>query len=189
MRKMLAMMMENKAEVIYGVPPIMTNKKKLLRLKAFGGTEQNGTPTPDAPVDIVSNNGVLKVNSQGQIYTDGTVETINVHSKNLFNKNTITLDRTITVDGLVTQSTGNAYSDFIPVAYGKTYYIGARGLAGVAQYNSSKDFISRISVSYGGGTYTPESGISYIRVNLNQSSADTLQIEEGTTATPYEPYY
>lgn len=33
-------------------------------------------PTPDYPMDIVSNNGVLKINSQGQIYTDGTVETI-----------------------------------------------------------------------------------------------------------------
>ena len=31
----------------------------LQAVKAFGGTEQNGTPTPDAPVDIVSNNGVL----------------------------------------------------------------------------------------------------------------------------------
>lgn len=33
-------------------------------------------PSPDTPMDIVSNNGVLKVNSQGQIYADGTVETI-----------------------------------------------------------------------------------------------------------------
>ena len=33
-------------------------------VKAFGGTEQNGTPTPDAPVDIVSNNGVLKARHQ-----------------------------------------------------------------------------------------------------------------------------
>jgi len=31
----------------------------LTYVKAFGGTEQNGTPTQDAPVDIVSNNGVL----------------------------------------------------------------------------------------------------------------------------------
>ena len=30
-------------------------------VKAYGGTEQNGTPTPDAPVDIVCNNGALKV--------------------------------------------------------------------------------------------------------------------------------
>ena len=33
-------------------------------VKAFGGTEQNGTPTPDTPVDIVSNNGVLKARHQ-----------------------------------------------------------------------------------------------------------------------------
>lgn len=32
----------------------------LTYVKAFGGTEQNGTPTPDTPVDIVTNNGVLK---------------------------------------------------------------------------------------------------------------------------------
>lgn len=33
----------------------------LQAVKAFGGTEQNGTPTPDAPMDIVSNNGVLRI--------------------------------------------------------------------------------------------------------------------------------
>lgn len=30
-------------------------------VKAFGGIEQNGTPTPASPVDIVCNNGALKV--------------------------------------------------------------------------------------------------------------------------------
>ena len=52
------------SEIIFGIPPITTNKRKLLSLKAFGGTEQNGTPTPDAPIDIVCNNGVLKVNTE-----------------------------------------------------------------------------------------------------------------------------
>lgn len=33
-------------------------------VKAFGGTEQNGIPTPTAPVDIVTNNGVLKARHQ-----------------------------------------------------------------------------------------------------------------------------
>lgn len=33
-------------------------------VKAFGGTEQSGTPTPDAPVDIVCNNGALKARHQ-----------------------------------------------------------------------------------------------------------------------------
>lgn len=39
-------------------------------------TDQPAVITPDTPMDIVSNNGALKVNSQGQLYTDGTVETI-----------------------------------------------------------------------------------------------------------------
>lgn len=39
-------------------------------------TDQQVAPTPDTPMDIVSNNGALKVNPQGQIYTDGAVETI-----------------------------------------------------------------------------------------------------------------
>lgn len=47
-------------------------------VKLFGATEQNGTPSPDTPVDIVSNNGVLKV------------------SPNLFDFNTIT-SSTITI--------------------------------------------------------------------------------------------
>lgn len=33
-------------------------------VKLFGACEQNGTPSPDTPVDIVSNNGALKVSYQ-----------------------------------------------------------------------------------------------------------------------------
>ena len=43
---------------------------------AYGKTEQSATPTPTNPVPIMTNNGVLKVNSQGQIYVDGLTETI-----------------------------------------------------------------------------------------------------------------
>lgn len=34
---------------------------RILRLMRYGKCEQNGTPTPSAPVDIVCNNGALKV--------------------------------------------------------------------------------------------------------------------------------
>lgn len=53
-------MMQNPMEVISGIPPIITNKKKLKSLKAFGGAEQSGTPSPEAPINIVCNNGILK---------------------------------------------------------------------------------------------------------------------------------
>lgn len=44
------------------VPPLSlpdATANDLLSLTAFGGTEQSGTPTPNTPVDIVSNNGVI----------------------------------------------------------------------------------------------------------------------------------
>jgi hypothetical protein len=53
--------------IVKGVAPLSLPDaiaNSLSYVKAFGGTEQNGTPTPDAPVDIVSNNGVLKVRHQ-----------------------------------------------------------------------------------------------------------------------------
>jgi len=40
-------------------------------------------PSPETPIDIWCNNGAIKVNSQGQVYTDGTTETVTVHSENI----------------------------------------------------------------------------------------------------------
>lgn len=55
---------------------IRIGDKEVFKVNLYGACEQNGTPSPDAPIDIVCNNGVLKVNSQGQIYADGTQETV-----------------------------------------------------------------------------------------------------------------
>lgn len=69
---------ENPAEVSgvdsLSLPNAQSNS--LTEVKLSGGCEQNGTPTPNAPIDIISNNGALKVNNQGQIYTDGTQEVV-----------------------------------------------------------------------------------------------------------------
>jgi hypothetical protein len=71
------MLGQSKEVTIHGIPPItISNKTELLSVTAFGKCVQNGTPTPDNPVDIVCNNGVLKVDNQGNVYTYGTVETI-----------------------------------------------------------------------------------------------------------------
>ena len=64
--------------VASGTSPLTVNgMKSLTYVKLFGQCEQNGTPAPDAPVDIVCNNGVLKWDSVNQrVYADGTAETI-----------------------------------------------------------------------------------------------------------------
>lgn len=51
-------------EIVKGVPPLLLPDaiaNSLQYVKAFGGTEQDGTPTPTSPVNIVCNNGILKV--------------------------------------------------------------------------------------------------------------------------------
>lgn len=44
-------------------------------LLAEGKCVQSGTPSPASPVSITCNNGVLKVDANGDIYSDGTTET------------------------------------------------------------------------------------------------------------------
>ena len=51
--------------LLSGVSPLaLTNALGLNYIKALGATEQSSTPTPDNPVDIVCNNGVLKVHNK-----------------------------------------------------------------------------------------------------------------------------
>lgn len=107
------MLEQSKEFTIYGIPPItISNKTRLLSVKAFGKCVQNGTPTPDNPVDIVCNNGVLKGDNQGNVYADGTVETIEVDTTD----STATVEMLLNVDnyqdvqsildGIVTRNVG-----------------------------------------------------------------------------------
>ena len=51
--------------IISGVSPLaLTNAVGLNYVKALGKCEQDGTPSPNAPVDIVCNNGILKVRNK-----------------------------------------------------------------------------------------------------------------------------
>lgn len=68
-----------KNEVISGINSLTLENAiadELNYVKVFGGCQQSNIPTPINPVDIVCNNGTLKVNSNGDIYIDGTDETV-----------------------------------------------------------------------------------------------------------------
>lgn len=65
--------------VDFNVSSITLNGAKansLQYVKAYGKCEQNGTPTPTSPFDIVCNNGTLKVDANGNVYTQGNQETL-----------------------------------------------------------------------------------------------------------------
>ena len=64
--------------IVKGVSPLSLPDavaNSLSYVKAFGGTEQNGTPTPTAPVPIMTNNGVLKASKN--LFDDSLFDTDN----------------------------------------------------------------------------------------------------------------
>lgn len=61
-------------------------KYKRYEVSAEGKCEQNGIGTPDNPINIICNNGIIKARSNNnniEIYTEGTVETITDSENNI----------------------------------------------------------------------------------------------------------
>lgn len=196
--------------IVLGPSPLLLPDaiaNSLSYVKAFGGTEQNGTPTPDAPMDIVCNNGVLKWDSANQmVYADGTVETINAHSKNLLDMSAenIVLGRYINNSGAVVYSDSNFYNKkYIPVVAGGTYIWSTSSSISyfsVMEYDSDYVFTQRTLFSSAGtsGSITLRSDTAFVligsnmdstRVTLDKIAAVDWQFEKGSSATDYTPYY
>ena len=153
--------------------------------------EQGSTVTPYTPY---SPNG---------IYTDGTVETVEVHGKNLFDKNAITNGYAILADGSLDARYNFGYTNLIPILQ-TTYFISGitKGAANwnlrVHGYDSNGDWVEQISstnVTTGVTTASftvNNSSIKSIKLSIgtvDRQNLDTLQLEQGSTATTYEPYF
>ncbi|WP_317455099.1 pyocin knob domain-containing protein [Acinetobacter johnsonii] len=120
-------------------------------------------------------------------------------STNLFDSSMIQNDAYIGNAGVLANSAGAAgwgVSDFIPVTEGEYYTIsGTRGRQGVGFY-SSKEQATSSALSYDGKTTLPLTiqapvGANFMLVNVYSASNpnySNLQVEKGTTATPYTPY-
>ena len=170
-------------------------------VKAFGGTEQNGTPTPDALVDIVSNNGVLKVSpnlfdkNASYALFDGYINNVSV------GENTTLMaysggDKTIIIKVVpnttytVTRATdlGSLYERIRCTAFTT---LPSNGSTGVVLYNLSSN------TQQANATFTTLSDTQYVAINVRNSGAvgddwtqfvDAFQLEQGSTATQYRPY-
>lgn len=142
------------------------------------------------------------------IYTDGTVETINVHGKNLFDSATMFSATSMAIDGGVIYwgyATGGKAIK-VPCKPNTTYtlsytggnrcFIGgftndvplepdSRIVCDFAIYNGSRSAVSP-------KTFTTPANCYYVCCGLANSSGGEvvdIQLEEGSTATEYEPYY
>lgn len=157
---------------------------------ATAGTFAAGTqtaPTPDTPMDIVSNNGVLK------------------YSKNLLDMSpeNIVLGRYINNSGAVIYSDLNFYNNkYIPVVAGGTYTWSTSSSISyfsVMEYDSDYVFTRRTLFSSAGTsgsiTLLPDTAFVLIgsnmdstKVTLDEIAAVDWQFEKGSATTPYMPY-
>ena len=171
-----------------GYPLTLLNSKglDLKDYKIYGNSVQNGTPTPSAPVEI---------------------ESVGEKTRNLLNPNSVS-DENLYISStngavLIPSNTGGTWrsSDLIPIKGGKTYYLNANNndasIAGIAWYTKDKSYLSGINttiINQNNKQMTAPNEASYIRISwridagYNPNWKETVQFEEGSTATEYEPY-
>lgn len=137
-----------------------------------------------------------------EIYTDGTVETINVYGKNLFDKDSAKMGVMINANtGTESVSSSNRYSsDYIIVKPNTVYscngFDDTSGVYGIAYYDKNKVFVS--GESYGPSivnnkniTVPNNSSIKYIRFcsYAITSIDDCMFVESNALPVKYVPYF
>ena len=144
---------------------------------AAGG---EAVPAPSAPMDIVSNNGVLKV------------------SPNLFNKATVskyTLLSTSTGDTISQSNEWSWCSDFIPVEPNTTYYFksGANWNVRIFEYESDKSY-TNTNYTVLNSSFTTGGTTAYIRFHIGAATGGQemydgeTMISLGSSVLPYMLY-
>lgn len=109
--------------------------------------------------------------------------------KNLFNKDALTANTWIAMDGTTTEpANGYSTSDYIPITQGEIYYAPAKGSSRCAFYDTNKNGISYYAWIGGSAFTAGQSG--YMRITLLDSSVDynTYQFEKSSSATSWSPY-
>ena len=123
---------------------------------------------------------------------------ISLASKNLFNPNTITLNKYISgMDGILYDSASSNASDFISINGGQNYTfsfdydtLASSNERAICFYKEDKTYITYTTYGFTEKhtTITPPSNAKYVRFTLDKNMTD-IQLEIGSTPSAYEPYY
>lgn len=108
--------------------------------------------------------------------------------KNLFNKDTITNGYRLDESGIPSSASNEFTSDFISVKPSTQYvrnYGGTSPYTRTCFYDSSKTLISKDDEHQ---TFTTPSNARFLRFSEYTTNLNEMQVEEGSTATTYEPY-
>ncbi len=115
---------------------------------------------------------------------------------NLFDKTKATLNAVVTSDVGERPYTGFAVSDYIAVSEGAYYLtnvVGFRRQVTLSTFDATKTFTGTLSISGGeisSETVTIDNNTKYIRINMSMTdnNIDSVMVNRGSTALPYEPY-
>ena len=184
--------------------PVTVTEASIDNLEVTTTEAEHTVPTPDYPLDIVCNNGVLKAGSDNSIIVEGTPETVTITGKNLFNESHIKSAAINDVSVVIPVKQNKTYT----WSYNKTEYdfrFDSEFIWGV-DLNGSK-VENGVTLVYANGTYTTASYVTVTVVSSNvvalqtvfrnntiQSTkenvlASSMQLEEGIRPTKYEEYY
>ena len=156
---------------------------ELQGLRIYGKTTQDDTPTPEAPVELVS-------------VGDGGSVSVTVCGKNLLDVNSVT-KHYYNADGIMTPHDYFALFGWIPVKQGNQLtftakYIGVEPeLLRWAVFDKKKNFISRHTSPAKAEKIVLEAPANgFVRVFLNTTNYDisTAQLTYGGTASEFEAY-
>lgn len=173
-----------------GLFPLTLNKCKgadLVDYKIYGNSIQDGTPTPEAPIEV---------------------ESVGDKTKNLFNKKTATLGKNLNaVTGGLYNSSLRCVSDYIEVNSTEVYTFVYNPILTVSRYlccyDKDKNYLGENKSVYtiiSGNSSTAMtisfllSEVKYIRANCHwnadgtASEIDDFLIYEGSGDNTYEPY-
>lgn len=203
---------------VSGTPPIAleacADNMSIIDYKIHGNSIQDGTPSPDNPVEV---------QSVGELVTDETDINygkykipVTARSKNLFDEKLLLTNSKVTKtdDGYIIAGypvTYNSSSSLIKhiksvlkpnVTYTLSRYVSGYVSDSIGDIQIRNSSAILVRTYLGGGiksakfTFTQEQidSISYVYIygqNLNNLNAifNYIQLEEGTAATDYEPYH
>ena len=160
--------------------------KGKMNITPKGDTSQDGTPTPSTPIDI-------------EVVTGE--QDVKVENKNIFDKNSFVRRDDYSKNDSGTEITLNGFgynTNYIAVQPNTQYHIfgdiiNSTSACRVFYYDNSKNWISRTG-SMGAGvssfSFTTPNNCYYIQFqySTNTINVNTIQIELGSTATPYTPH-
>ena len=150
---------------------------------------------------------------EGGVYTDGTVETINAHGKNLYNKADGVLfgypsgnytwiqkaDNTAELTIMVKLKEGSTYTATRAENSVSIFRIQASSTSTLTDRQSLVDIDSTGTSTVTTKTFTVPYGAPYVLFYVRNTAAQStltvddainaFQVEEGSTATTYEPYF